>query len=303
MTNIELVEGQAFEINLVFNTEQGRLNLVGNEISAQIRENYQQDTPILAQLEAQITDAYYGRIKLSLSKKDIELLLAQKPMHPKSPIGFYDIFIHQNNHRRLLAQGRVLYTAQQSLHQKYAPELPINLLPWWMSGKKARHPDQEPSLLSAGVHSFWQHLRSYLLYPLQQTDPLSCDTRLLSLLAWDRGIKRFKTEPLTLFRKRVKYAYVNAQDAGEAAGFKRIFERLDVGIVSVRERQPDTPWDVIIIELSDGELAQKQELVNTLIEHYGRTCRRYRFEVTYPIHIQLLAGHFAATYQTIGATL
>ncbi|MNT48202.1 hypothetical protein D3C72_1849710 [compost metagenome] len=126
---------------------------------------------------------------------------------------------------------------------------------------------------------------------------------MLALLAWERDIARFNGEPLALFRKRVKFAFVNARDAGEVAGFKRIFERLGIGWCDIHERQAGTPWDVITIEVTDSAIASNQQLMETLIQHYGRTCRRYRFQVVYPVTATLRPGRIDMGQQVFGATL
>ncbi|AEY01472.1 phage protein [Oceanimonas sp. GK1] len=184
-------------------------------------------------------------------------------------------------------------------HQQQAPELTEHTAPWWMDGREQR----EPHFLSKGLNAFWQKARNWLLFPLRQLDPLECSEAMLDLLAWDRGIQRFNNEPLSLYRKRVKYAFANARDAGDVAGFKRIFERLGIGWVEVHERQPNQPWDVITIELADMELAGNQPLLQVLLQHYGRTCRRYRFQVVYPKQLRLHAARFSGSYQVFGAKL
>ncbi|MBJ6878021.1 phage tail protein, partial [Vibrio cholerae] len=85
--------------------------------------------------------------------------------------------------------------------------------------------------------------------------------KLLNYMAWDRNIQRFPNEPLELFRKRVKYAAINAKDAGSVAGFKRIFQRLGVGIVDFKERQSPTDWDVCTIEITDSDISKNSKLV------------------------------------------
>lgn len=102
---------------------------------------------------------------------------------------------------------------------------------------------------------------------------------------------------MALYRLRVKYAWENYQDAGSAAGFKRIFERLGLGQVKVKERLPDTDWDVIHIELTDNAISENQALVAAVIRLYGRTCRRYRYEVTYPVSMIIRAGAMHLEHQ------
>jgi hypothetical protein len=138
--------------------------------------------------------------------------------------------------------------------------------------------------------NFWARIRSWLLYPLAQLDPLTCNESLLSVLAWDRDITRFKNEPTDLFRKRVKYAFVNARDAGEKAGFIRIFNRLGVGLVEIDERVPGRDWDIITIRLSDSQLSGNYDLLEELIQQYGRTCRRYEYQV-----VSIVSPSFSAS--------
>ncbi|MDW1615049.1 phage tail protein [Vibrio sp. Vb2853] len=164
-------------------------------------------------------------------------------------------------------------------HNKQAPPLPDSKVPWWMDGETIAAVLKEPHFLAQGMMSFWNKVRGYLLYPLRQLDPMTCSERLLKLLAWDRDITRFKEEPTALFRKRVKYAFANARDAGEVAGFVKIFERLGVGYVEIEERTPDRDWDVILIHLSDGQFSDNQALIAQLLQQYGRTCRRYEYQL------------------------
>ncbi|MGF1876659.1 phage tail protein [Photobacterium frigidiphilum] len=124
-------------------------------------------------------------------------------------------------------------------------------------------------------------------------DALTCSESLLQLMAWDRDITRFDSEPLLLFRMRVKYALINAKEAGSVAGFTRIFERMGIDIVAFKERVNRAQWDVCIIELTDGDISQNGKLVQTLIEQYGRTCRRYRLHVSFPSTLSIVSGVYA----------
>ncbi|WP_392551243.1 hypothetical protein RHO14_07030 [Orbus wheelerorum] len=126
---------------------------------------------------------------------------------------------------------------------------------------------------------FWEKLEECLLFPIKQSDPETCDERLLFLFAYQRDIKRLSNEPLSLFRKRIKYAFINAQDSASVIGFKNIFMRLGIGTVEILERQKGYDWDVIILRVSDSQLSQNQTLINEIVRQYGRTCRRYNFEI------------------------
>jgi hypothetical protein len=188
-------------------------------------------------------------------------------------------------------------------HDEQAPPLPAHTVPWWEDGLTLPEVPQEPTFLIAGIMAFWRQVRSWLLYPLASQDPLTCSPSMLGLLAWERDITRFDGEPMDLYRKRVKWAYLNARDAGDVAGFKRIFERLGLGWCELHERQADTDWDVITVEVTDSDAANNQALMMELIQHYGRTCRRYRFQVVYPQSATVHAARIDMSQQVFGASL
>jgi hypothetical protein len=135
------------------------------------------------------------------------------------------------------------------------------------------------------AQKYWDGVETSLLWPLTQTDPQTCTLTVLNFIAYQRDISRFDGEPLWLFRLRVKHAYANAMDAGSVAGIKRIFERLGIGYVEVDERTPDRDWDVIVLRVSDNQLSQNASLLRVLLEQYGRTCRRYEFDVISAVSI------------------
>lgn len=155
---------------------------------------------------------------------------------------------------------------------EFLKKLATLALPFWMN-------DGEPKILLAVARRFWALVYGWITWPINQFDPLTCNESLLNLLAWDRDIARFNGEPLTMFRKRVAYAFINAQDAGSVAGFIAIFARLGIGEVRILERQPGIDWDVIILRMTDSQIAENSQLLMQIIRQYGRTCRRYQFEV------------------------
>lgn len=167
-------------------------------------------------------------------------------------------------------------------------------LPVWM--KKG-----DPARLLKAARRFWMAAYDWVTWPVNQFDPLTCAEPLLQLMAWDRDITRFNGEPLALFRKRVAYAFVNAQDAGSVAGFIAIFERLGIGYVELLERQPGIDWDVIIVRVSDGQLATNSELMLQIIRQYGRTCRRYQFEVLNGLKLYISGGSVGGEYVSYSA--
>ncbi|QHM72951.1 phage tail protein [Mixta intestinalis] len=169
-------------------------------------------------------------------------------------------------------------------------------LPSWMD-------KGEPAKLLRACVTFWTKVYEWLTWPLRQFDPLSCAEPLLNLIAWERDITRFDGEPLSLYRKRVAYAFINAQQAGEIAGFIAIFERLGIGYVELLERQDGLDWDVITVRVTDSQVAENSDLLLEIIRKYGRTCRRYQFEVMTVSGLALRAGWDQGEYVCYPARL
>lgn len=164
-------------------------------------------------------------------------------------------------------------------------KLPDINLPVWMN-------KGEPLTLAHASKVWWERVYSWLTFPLAQIDVDTCDEQLLTLLAYQRDIDRFPGESLALFRLRVKYAFVNAKDAGSKAGFARIFERLEIGKIQQLERQLWLDWDVILLRINDEQLSRNNALMMNLIRQYGRTCRRYFFDVLNQRALSVRAGRF-----------
>ncbi|AVE05171.1 phage tail protein [Pseudomonas palleroniana] len=169
-------------------------------------------------------------------------------------------------------------------------------LPFWLDGSQL-------AKLKAAAQSWWEKVEGWLQWPLLQMDADTCHLTVLDLLAWQRDISRFKDEPEILYRLRVKFAFINAVDAGSTAGLKRILQRLGVGYVEIDERMPDRDWDVVMLRLSDSQLSQNPELLRVLIQQYGRTCRRYDFVTLTPVSLRLVAADFNDDQQTLIASL
>lgn len=169
-------------------------------------------------------------------------------------------------------------------------------LPSWMDRG-------EPAKLLGACVKFWSQVYDWITWPLRQFDPLTCAEPLLNLMAWERDITRFNGEPLSLYRKRVNYAFINAQQAGEIAGFVAIFERLGIGYVELLERQDGIDWDVIIVRVTDSQIADNSDLLLEIIRKYGRTCRRYRFEVITSLLLNINIGWYQGDYVCWPATL
>lgn len=171
----------------------------------------------------------------------------------------------------------------------------INItLPFWLSGP-------ELSKLKRAAQRYWEKAQNWLTWPLLQLDVENCSLEILDLIAWQRDITRFKGESERLYRLRVKYAYINAKDAGSVAGFIRIFERLEIGYTELDERQEGRDWDIVTIYLTDSQVAKNHDLLMTIIYMYGRTCRRYEVSIINPIPTYLYMGEFNNDYMTLTA--
>ncbi|WP_109079245.1 phage tail protein [Aggregatibacter kilianii] len=164
-------------------------------------------------------------------------------------------------------------------------------LPFWMDkGELAK--------IAALFGKWWDYVQSAVKFPFEILDEEKCSERILNLIAYQRDVERFENEPLELFRKRVKYAFINAKDAGSKAGFIRIFDRLGIGYVELEERFDLENWDVIKIRLTDKQLAKNIDLLNLIIRKYGRTCRRYTFDVITAETVTIHHGEFEHDYQS-----
>lgn len=169
-------------------------------------------------------------------------------------------------------------------------------LPFWLGGP-------ELAKLKQAAQTWWEKVEGWMQWPLLQLDAETCHQAILDLLAWQRDITRFRDEPLNLYRLRVKYAFINAVDAGSTAGLKRILRRLGVGYVEIEERMSDRDWDVVLLRLSDSQLSENPELLRVLIQQYGRTCRRYDFVTITPVTLRIAVADFNDDQQTLVASL
>ncbi|ENY76584.1 hypothetical protein C206_16385 [Pseudomonas putida TRO1] len=169
-------------------------------------------------------------------------------------------------------------------------------LPFWLEGV-------ELSKLRDAAQAWWARVETWMNWPLLQLDAETCHLTVLDLLAWQRDIQRFQGEPESLYRKRVKYAFINAVDAGSSAGTVRIFQRLGVGYVDIEERFDSVNWDVVRLYLTDSQLSANPVLLRVLMQQYGRTCRRYEFATITPVTLGMRLAHFHDDQETLHATL
>jgi hypothetical protein len=169
-------------------------------------------------------------------------------------------------------------------------------LPFWLDGI-------ELAKLKAAAQSWWEKAEGWLRWPLLQLDAETCHINVLDLLAWQRDIQRFHGEPERLYRLRVKYAFINAVDAGSTAGMVRIFQRLGVGYVELEERIDGLDWDIVQLHLTDSQLSENPVLLRVLMQQYGRTCRRYDFVTITPVTLNIRVADFNDDQQTLIATM
>lgn len=169
-------------------------------------------------------------------------------------------------------------------------------LPFWLDKGEVKK-------IAILFEKWWDYAIKVVSFPLKAIDEEHCHEKILTLLAYQRNITRFPDEPLALFRKRVKYAFINGKDAGSKAGFIRIFERLGIGYVEIVERFDRENWDVIKVQVTDSQIAKNPDLMNFIIREYGRTCRRYTFEIVSNQKVHLIHGEFNNDYRTYGIKL
>ena len=175
------------------------------------------------------------------------------------------------------------------------PKVPTPTLPFWMDGEEARK-------ICRAARAFFQRLGEAAIWPARQCNPLECTPEVLDIIAWQRCVTRYPGEPERLYRLRVAHAYANARDAGQTAGWARIFERLELGDVTLRERVPGQDWDRVGILADDSQFPDQQNVLEIIVEDYGRTCRRYYFESRIPLPLWGNVGAFEEHHETLVAT-
>ncbi|MCH5144112.1 phage tail protein [Desulfovibrio sp. UIB00] len=169
-------------------------------------------------------------------------------------------------------------------------------LSFWMNGA-------ESTKLGKAAHAWFSMLGKAAAWSLDNRDPMTCDERTLNLLAWERCVRRYPGEPERLYRLRVTHAYANARDSGQTAGWGRIFERLELGGLSLAERVPGQDWDRVGIIADDSQFPDQQNVLEIIIEDYGRTCRRYYFDSRIPIPALAHVGRFSWHQETVEAAM
>lgn len=153
------------------------------------------------------------------------------------------------------------------------------------------------------LNAWFIYVRGLLLFPVKQFDAEAANIYLVDLLAWQRDIVRFNQEPEWLYRRRVKHAYANARDSGTAAGFARIWQRMELGFLEIQERIDGRDWDIVELTVTESTIAQQPELLDIIIEKYGRTCRRYEWTTKTNLKNQVLSAHVEYESENITARI
>lgn len=169
-------------------------------------------------------------------------------------------------------------------------------LPFWLNAGNLKK-------YASFLNAWYLYAKSILDFTLDQFDIDLAHITIVNLVAWERDIDRFNSEPEWLYRNRVKHAYQNARDAGSVAGFKRIWERMELGYLEVEERLPLTDWDIVHLVITENTIATQPELLDIIIEKYGRTCRRYQWTTIANLKINLRGACFDNSSDFITARL
>lgn len=153
--------------------------------------------------------------------------------------------------------------------------LPLPKLPIWMNGPRV-------TALRAVAVRWWEQCLTWLVAPYRLGDALTAPLAVVDLYAYQRNVNRGLKEPERLYRLRVHYALVNAQDAGNRAGMERIFQRLEMPVYGLAERLAGYDWDMIKLETTLANYISSAEALHIVMQAYRRTCRRWLLEVQAP---------------------
>lgn len=155
--------------------------------------------------------------------------------------------------------------------------------------------------LILAVVAWWGLVESWLSWPVRQLDAETSSEGILDLLAWQRNITRFHYESIQLYRYRVQHALINEIEAGTAKGLKQIFSRMGVDYIEIEERSSGRPWDVIVLHGSESFISNYPDLLQIIVDKYGRTCRRYEWTTITPLSIYSRVGIFSHSTDCVEA--
>lgn len=174
----------------------------------------------------------------------------------------------------------------------------INLITFkhWMG-------QRELAKFSRAITAYWRQVQSAIELPLRRLNPLTAPIEQVKMIAWERDINSLEKESENIFRLRVANAFSFARDSGDVKGFTNMLATIGVNFAVLHERQAGLDFDIITLETGSGDLADNTYLIHSLIRQYGRTCRRYRINVTFPAHQKILHGHFGHSQQIYTASM
>ncbi|MDA6077409.1 hypothetical protein O0544_17060 [Edwardsiella anguillarum] len=69
------------------------------------------------------------------------------------------------------------------------------------------------------------------------------------------------------------------------------------------ERQLQHDWDEIMLRINDSQLSENNALMMSLVRQYGRTCRRYFFQVISNHTLYITAATFDGDYRYLHARI
>lgn len=148
-------------------------------------------------------------------------------------------------------------------------------LPFWMAGSRA-------TAVAKAAKRWWDTVSRWLRTAYDFNDAQTVAMPIVDLLAYQRGIERYRGEPEWLYRLRVHHAYRNWIDAGTRAGMERIFTRLQMPVYGLEERVPGYDWDMIRLKASLADYLSHSDVLQIVLQAYRRTCRRWLVEIQSP---------------------
>jgi len=108
--DIDVTEGADFQMEMHLGEDGLDLDLTGATFLAQIRDDFQQTSPVRATFTVSAPIPTNGKFYLQLANADtVNLFPAAGPLQRQTRGGFYDVFMTLNNVRTRLVGGRVLY--------------------------------------------------------------------------------------------------------------------------------------------------------------------------------------------------
>ncbi|MEZ9124929.1 hypothetical protein AB4098_22240 [Vibrio cyclitrophicus] len=150
---------------------------------------------------------------------------------------------------------------------------------------------------------YWDAIKAVLEWPLQQLDPMVAPIEFVDLIAWQRDIERLPEEPEEIYRIRVNFAYSFAAGGGSEVGWEDMFAKLGYPHIKIDERLNYYPWDIVSVKVNDGDINDVPGLMDAIVRQYGRTCRRYSFDVTTTANFHVSVAEFSHTHETYSASI